>query len=406
MEDEVTPGYFRMIREGLPLPVNYMSQTRSRWVEAEVGSETTWFLTSARNSCDPSKISRTATFEGNLPLSQKYKGSLATLAIQTTAPSGLATVGQLAPEALAEARLKDQDVLTSIAEIGKTVDLLKGAHTRVLSRAHRITRALRRKGKMDAIIPRSASHAAAVHRLRTTADARARNSFLDAFYDTWMEDRYGFRILGFEIESAIETWEKLKLGVGPVVKGGAEHSVESITSSTSQLVAGIKASGAAASYPSHYYSTVRKIQATRKVGLGYRYAINTMLTVDPVVTGLELLKFSFIADWFTNLGDIIRAYSPFGMGSVLWFWTSVEIVHREDCTLVGALTSNQWALVCPTPVGRTMAYGATYKTRSPVSWNDHKPELRFFIDLDIPKVIDLMAILRGFGAPLRPWMRV
>jgi hypothetical protein len=40
-----------------------------------------------------------------------------------------------------------------------------------------------------------------------------------------------------------------------------------------------------------------------------------------------------------------------------------------------------------------------------VSWNDHVPEVRFFNDLDIPKVIDAMALLRGLGKPLGAWLR-
>lgn len=410
MTDVVTPGYFRMAREGQTLPVNPCTINEYGPTDAvTVGSYDEYYVGRRTKVCPPTyKLQDSHTYYGCL--AYDMCNNITSLSptggyVNVDTVSGLCTANQLVPEALAEARLKDMDVLTTLAELRKTTDLLVGVRDRVRKRAERITDRLRRKGKLTAIAPKSASLKAHIHRLATINDARLRNSVLDAFYDTWMEDRYGWRILLFEIEDAWDTWLKYQAGVGPIVKGKAECLTESLGYDKSGTSTTLTTPAGSRSFASCSYRLQKGVSGCRTVGLGYQFALETLLTIDPVVTALELVKFSFVADWFTNLGDIVRAYSPFGMGKVLWLWTTTETRNFVRVTVQPTGSYYDYRQVCPTTAS---LWESAYvrRQRSPLVWNDHVPEIRFFNDLDLPKVIDILSILRGLGSPLKPWMRV
>jgi hypothetical protein len=406
MWDTVTPGYFRMVREGNVLPVNSMTQKSKTLDTADVLN--LQVRSKKKGTCTSTGYSVLGEYSGCLAYdsSRNYISDSNLWPSYPSVPGDVASVNQLVPEALAEARLKDMDVLTTVAEIRKSAALLVGVRDRVVQRAERITAKLRRKGKLDAVISRTATHGAMMHRLRTVQNRRVLDSFLDAFYDSWMEDRYGWRILVYDLEDAWETWLKFRHGVSDVVKGKASDESETITSSSLKFSGTLAYPGGSQTFPYSELLIERGLRTTRTVGLGYRYALNTRLTADPVITALELAKFSFVADWFTNLGDIVRAYSPFGMGNVLWVYSTLEYENFARITCMnprsGLIT---WTSYCCPPTTSVWYSSARVKTRSMVSWNDHVPEVRFFNDLDIPKVIDAMALLRGLGKPLGAWLR-
>jgi hypothetical protein len=121
-----------------------------------------------------------------------------------------------------------------------------------------------------------------------------------------------------------------------------------------------------------------------------------------------VIPFSFIADWFTNFGDIARAYSPFGAGNVLWLWTSVlnESVATVTMTTKATVAGKYVQFSCPIGDTHTGTSAVQVYTRTPLDWNSHRPEVLFKNELDFSKVLDILSVLRTIGAPLKPWLRV
>jgi hypothetical protein len=44
---------------------------------------------------------------------------------------------------------------------------------------------------------------------------------------------------------------------------------------------------------------------------------NDLAFIDPLTTLWEIVPYSFIVDWFVNIGDLVKAYSPFVSGNLL-----------------------------------------------------------------------------------------
>jgi len=42
------------------------------------------------------------------------------------------------------------------------------------------------------------------------------------------------------------------------------------------------------------------------------------VSLDPLLTAWEVIPYSFVIDWFFNIGSNIQAYSPFASGDLLW----------------------------------------------------------------------------------------
>lgn len=401
--DNKTPDYWRLsAAQRRELPVNPFKNQKYKIHDA--GKSVRWSERSGTNPCSQPSALTWAEGQLGIHLLRSTYSVWPTLAPPSGATGDLATADQLIPEALAEARLQNMDIGTMLAELTKTVDLVKGVRSRVLKRANKITTKLRRKGKLDRVAPRSASNAAALERAKRVANGEIHQSFLDAFQETWMEDRYGWRILAYDLEALQETWIKMQQGVGPIVKGAASHERAYDEYVNSRTFAVLKTPGYQLGmlyYTCDYY---RRMEESRRVGLGYQFAVNSLVTIDPIITGLEVVRFSFIADWFTNLGDIVRAYSPFGMGSVKWLWTNVLLESRHSATFTSQGVGSTYA-TCPK--GDTVFADTARSSfeRTPLVWADHRPAIRFFNDIDLPKVLDILSVVRGLSGAFSPWLR-
>jgi hypothetical protein len=140
------------------------------------------------------------------------------------------------------------------------------------------------------------------------------------------------------------------------------------------------------------------------VGIGYENAFSAVVAVDPLVTLLELAKFSFVADWFTNLGDAVRAYSPFGAGSVVWYYETTEVALQNTYRCWPLADTLWYSIACPQPSG-SVTLGRLRRQRAPLNWDDHRFQVRWYNELDLMKVVDIIALLRGIARPLAPWLR-
>lgn len=278
---------------------------------------------------------------------------------------------QLLTSALAEARQAGLDVATMLAEYNKTLGLIADFALNIRRRASKILK---------------------------KRNIKTYREFLDA----WMEYRYGWRILYYDLVAIQESISILD---------GSKDMPRRFTSYDENTNSVYSAYSTPAPYiivPNGDYAIkkrmdgkvtghlTRRDEVVRSVraGVGMKYLVDLPGSFDPLMTAWEIVPFSFIADWFINIGDTIGAFSPFGRGQVSWaFVTKTE--YRLSTTQ-GYLTSSQPTggnSVTITSGDIFAKAGHIVTTRVPV---EPEFDLSFRFNVDFPKIIDLTSIVSGF----------
>lgn len=387
MEDELTVGYFGLKRRGMPLPVNPMSRYGDHLFE--MPSETTTKWKRVRKS-DGVQLAKT-DFIGHLAGSYFHKkvDNSMELTFPTSLEPAWPTDTGFMTTALANARASSFDILTFVAELHKTRDLIARAHARTLQRATRI---------QDDIIR-------TVKRSRGSSKkwkAEQGLSYLARFGEVWMEGRYGWRILAYELEAVTEALIKLQ--------GTIESSVKRAYVSDS-AVASYVAHSSSGEVLSHYPggtwtsnnisrvsgSITQECEKTIRCGVGVNLLASNIAFVDPLVTAWEVLPFSFIVDWFVNVGESVKAFSPFANGNLKWAFRSA----RKRVTTITSVTP-----VVPTGGSSTVdalleGFVGTSEMRHVYSDYDRLIEdptfsLAVDINVDLAKLVDLASIALAF----------
>lgn len=115
---------------------------------------------------------------------------------------------------------------------------------------------------------------------------------------------------------------------------------------------------------------------------------------DPAVTAWEVVPFSFIADWFINIGDAIAAFSPFATGTFKYatFSTTVEDIVTHS-GYVSSRPGGRAIVEFSNPSTLTITETTYTRTLHTVT-----PNLSFKVNLNAAKIVDLVALawaLRG-----------
>lgn len=290
-------------------------------------------------------------------------------------------------QALASAKEPEFDILTFLAEFPKTVDLIRYRFGSIMSMAEKLWRkALRdlrrgRRGRKP--------------RRRRDPGPDGDNGYVSRsslrrvwkrFNKLWLEARYGWRPLVYDVENALAALaHKEKVGVqkqtSHVTVEDADDPVvtETIVSSTQKWVT----------------SRVRSYEQTYRAKVFYRSTAGP-IGANPVITAWELTRFSFILDWFIDIGSWLQAISPrFGYESL---GTSVSVTGIERVSYeTEAVGSGAWA--------NLSGEGAVvYVRRRYQRWAySGIPLPRFNIRLNPAKLTDLVALISnavmGFGSP-------
>jgi hypothetical protein len=173
-------------------------------------------------------------------------------------------------EALAIAAIanvtSDLDALTTAVEAGETLEMIKS----VRRTAKDLIREALRGGK---------------HTVKAAADA-------------WLAWRYGWRNLGMDIRDIYEFLRNPHRDF--VVRG---RSFDTSASSSSEIVT--SSWGDVEFEHTHSMKDDLSYSATAYA----RFDTKTLNSLqDPFVTAWELVPYSFVADWFVNVGDVLRAW--------------------------------------------------------------------------------------------------
>jgi len=365
MTDEVSPGYFAAKRRGQFLPVNPMVQTKGD------------------SFYDPGVVQFEIYYNGVLKYTHTWTGApAATCYFWHYSSNYNPSYGGSYPswpdsnvvltEALANARTRGFDVLTFLAEFRKTLTLIKGFRDRTLKRAEKVADSL---GKVSD--PAS------------------------AFAETWLESRYGWRILLFDIAAINEAIDKLNTLSTPFIRGYSEdeavanHTVQTY-SPAAQYFRRYSPYSQAALWETATFVVTQSATRNVRAGVLLEAVIQDILDIDPLVTGWEIIPFSFILDWFINIGSVIEAYSPFAQENLLGAWTKETEVVQTLISAVPTTSGNPtsgWYYKLITGAG-TYQCGINNTTvnRQPAT---PSASLSFNLKLDELKIIDLVSIFLG-----------
>lgn len=362
MTDEVTPGYFGKARRAEYLPINPMSQTKYEILTDSTGS-TNWEVRS----------------NGIKQWDQVWSGHLGVPGWiyawgATISPSwagavpGAPDANAALTEALANARSRGFDLLTFLAEFRKTVELITHFRSRTLSRAEKVA-----------------------DRARKSSDP------VTAFAETWLEARYGWRILAYDIAGIQESIERLQSFRAPFVRG---YGTRESSSTRTTYNAGVgsywrsvsPSTGLVADYGRVSILATQTYRRSVHAAVILEAIIDDIIEIDPIVTAWEVVPFSFILDWFINVGDVLQAYSPFATENLLGACTTTRDEIITSCICVPGTYGNPSSGWYYAPNNNQVYELETAKvtiTRAPAS---PSATLSFNVKLNEAKLVDLASI--------------
>lgn len=278
MTDTVSPGYFKAVRNGSVLPVNPCTSSGYR-----VGAD----------SLDAHIITHThgvGTNEASTRHNQIFSGCFPydTLSINHATVGYVASKQALLQDSLSRARSHAWDIGTMMAELSKTRVLVGGAAVRTRTRMEKILDAMSRRRRSK----------------RPNFGELSRE-----FSEIWLENRYGWRLLYYDLKAAQESYDKISQSdFLDRVRGRASDSSSSVEY-TPWVRTGFNSSRIET-------RLVRTTTLERRAATGVTLNFDNVVSVDPVVTAYELIPFSFVLDWFTTVGSVIEGFSPFVNSSV------------------------------------------------------------------------------------------
>lgn len=357
MSDTVTPGYVRLRKKGIIINNPY-SQVRSVVQEGSVPFKATYQSDHWRMEDGELK---------NFWNRTEYSGQHAWSNINywaRTAPNASVDIDSLKRQAITKlyAKLASSEVQAwvAIAERKKTLQTI----TSVLGRAIKIVKAIKR------------ADLAAIRGELSPEQLRKR----------YLEARYGLRPLVYDITGAIRALSK------PTRPLRQRFSATTSDSAQGQDQATVTPG----SFYQGWWPTFR-VDATKSVGVRVsagalvEYSASELQGVSDwglsqiLSTGWELIPYSFIIDWFCNIGQLVASWEPFAAGKVLTSWVVVEetTVSTRTCSFLDEASSG----------GGSQISQARNKAREINPARPILPAVK--INLNTWKVLDLVAILIG-----------
>jgi hypothetical protein len=220
------------------------------------------------------------------------------------------------------------------------------------------------------------------------------SDYTDSLSDLWLEFRYAVRPLIFEAEQAVNALNKnLDVTKRYTARGKAETSDYSQSS-----VNVLRSASTGVTYQVH---STKSYSARAGVMYSVNPTGNTVaLTLGgdkPLATMWELVPFSFIVDWFLNIGNIIATWEKSASYEILGTWLTEEVTVEHYA--INSQVYEIWGSLGYTDVNFSMANQGswhsktTFYRRTP---NLEKPKLPHIdVNLSAGKLLDLATIGRA-----------
>lgn len=237
-------------------------------------------------------------------IKQDYNFCASLIGTPMPIPEGLSD--RLLQEAVAKAKTAAWDIWTFMEEADKTHELVSKAHRRAFSRAYDIATA---RGPGRAV--------------KTAAQ----------FASAWMEYRYGWRVLMYDLEGAQDAVRRLQEEKIRLDRFTSHESIEDRVdwepAQSFQIPTGY--AGISELVPDLNRWRTRRLDV--RAGAGVLQLGNFPFTVNPLLTGWELVPFSFIVDWFVDVGSVIAAHTPSFGRRLEYMWISTKQVNTITSTV-------------------------------------------------------------------------
>lgn len=178
--------------------------------------------------------------------------------------------------AISSAKDEAYDILTSLAEMGKTVDMIAGRVRSVFGYAEKAAVKARRKSN---------------HQLQT--------EMLKRFTGYWLELRYGWRPLLADINNAIQQFQKVE----SLYQEGRRRTSQDLTRTVPEKT----------SYDQRAIWHAQGTYQGTRTYRGFAFAVGSFgqgPQARPLNTAWELVPYSFVVDWFMDIGGAINAFTP------------------------------------------------------------------------------------------------
>lgn len=359
-----TPHYFKRKARGEILPVNPLLEEKTQ-VRATDGSMT------AVHASGGAPYQMT----GNIPLFCTLGGRIPSWDTVAEPPAFDDSVANsLAVTAVSNARQELFDSLTFLAELEKTIEMLSGCVERYTTRLLIVDKHARvawKTWKRGALAPKSTAN------------------FADFFSSCWMEWRYGITPLMFDIDAMYKQLLELdalthrvrgKADTDPIVTG---------LRTTTSVGYGFTAGGTSASggwLNRVEISRFQRVQPSVKTLL--ELASSFRCTVDPLITGFEVIPYSWMAEWFVNIGELIRTFSPFQQGRIAS--CSASFVLDGIVSYKSVKPNDEMYVKLQSFTPSLFEMRKTKHVRMEVS---PQMELDFRVELSWRRILDLIALL-------------
>jgi hypothetical protein len=251
----------------------------------------------------------------------------------------------------------DLDALTATVEVPKTLAMILGIRKRALS---------------------------LLKQALTGGWASAR-----AVSSAWLEWRYGWRTLGYDIEDFVDYWNRPLRNI--ILKGQAKSAVSTQETVTTSRGGYYCLYDSASSISTSVDVIVRAYSRTR--------GRTANRLISPVTTAWEVIPFSFVADWFVSVGDALSAWQVIANSEKCL--SSVGYRLTEDCRTIPSNIRLGSGVNAMSPFGVdfvSTSHGSLLARRQLGAPNLF-PQLR--VKLTGKRIADAAALLVGFRKGLR-----
>lgn len=365
MTDTVTPGYYKLRKKGLILPSNPMTHRKVNAIEESMGD---WGYTLYRPNDMPDE-----TLE--------FRGQSATCGLQSAPGFSVDNfpvlddnyVRGLYTSALAKARTRQMDFLTFYAEWRKTKELVTGALTRTLARALALQKQLKGKKLTTRISPKE-------------------------FTDAWLEYRYGWRILGYDIEDISKHIERMHNGFLDRWRAKQDGLLTNNVRDQNYVSNSMYFSngGIGGKLYSNRVKLKERHEIRSRVGVMIESVMREHATIDPLATVWEVVPYSFVVDWFVNVNDYLIAISPFADIDIVSSYNRVEYVKTLTVESGPAFdrfdyTNGFYAIA--KQGGSKLHMTESFVSRGPLKVDEQRVVLQMQNNFDGLKAIDSFALI-------------
>lgn len=285
----------------------------------------------------------------------------------------------LLQKAWAEVNTTGWQVLVDLAERKETLELFTKARDRYTKRARKIF-------EKTAIYFKNTGRPVKCSRQKVA-------EFTDVFSDVWLEKRYGWDQLVRSAEDIADAWRHWETPNEPIFVVGKEGATVSVTTE-------IPSSNIVVQHASAYEVLKRErktsILARAKVIALCRREFGAFatrgITINPFSTVYELIPYSFVADWFWNVGDIFAAHWP----SAAFAGTTAAVSEKwtDEVEIEVDIKQNLASQPRTSGTRATLSFRNQEYHRTPRS--DVPLALRYQPDLSPKRVMDAVGLIRRF----------